>query len=907
MGAGSLAAGEGGPAAEQLPLSLSLSLETERERERERELLGGAAAAAAGAGAASVGTGMPKASRWTAARARARSVSSASSDPDLLGGGTDGHAAAVISRTGSGRRASPAEVPARARRHVADEGEARHTDARRHVPQRPTSPPQHDEEPTLRRRDKAEPPRTRGPEYERMRPFQLKLLCRERGLPDTGSAAQLLEALDAHDRGLYTSPSSGNRRSMTAAAAATATVGAAARAPPRSPAAARAPAATRGRIRLAANFSEAGAEGSQTRRRFERLFIRDLAAKLGVSASRLRIVAVSEGSIIIKFEIAPPEGGARDEPTATEALEALQTQVEERTIGELAGAPVTAFKVVQPPARPARAKRSAVIKFEILPGRVGDTSAEVLEQKLRKELVDGSFKTIATKQIKGFAGVPLDHPLLTSPHPPHVAAARARAAFEAASRRRKEVEGKGLHDRRKMNGDLRTCNDLVSLKGANAQLIREVLAERSAAGVWGTYCCFPESLISLNPGFNHEDNAVVASYASDFTGKSLRPHVFGIAGAAYRQLMDDKTDHTVVCSGDTGSGKSFAARSVLRFFASREDTAGRIERRLQCSAEVLDAFGNARTTHPDSSRYGKYMKLWFDHTTGDAVAGAIVVTQLERRRVCPHTREERSFHIFYRMCAGLDRDEARELLHGGVARDFSYLSSYIGIDDDTREDEEAYKKTIASMDGAGISREEQRKVLGICAAVLAIGNVDFTKGPSNVEFENRHEVDKVSRLLGVDVAPLFRGFAYRTVRTRAETSEVANSVDEAREARDVLAGLVYQQLFQWLVDRLNKGLRQSQDFSLDSCQSLGVLDLYGFEKFVQPQTNGLEQLCINYADEKVHNLTVAHLALKDEALYAKEKVEFPLRRFADAEFGDFERLDCVSTFEKRREKNKGRF
>ena len=45
------------------------------------------------------------ASRWTAAKARARSVSSASTDPDLLGGATaaDGHAATVISWTGSGR------------------------------------------------------------------------------------------------------------------------------------------------------------------------------------------------------------------------------------------------------------------------------------------------------------------------------------------------------------------------------------------------------------------------------------------------------------------------------------------------------------------------------------------------------------------------------------------------------------------------------------------------------------------------------------------------------------------------------------------------------------------------------------------------------------------------------------
>ena len=755
-------------------------------------------------------------SRWTAAKAQARSsASSTSSHPDLVGDGQpmDHAAAAVISRTGSGRRAAAQASTRPSRREREDEA---HERARGREDRRVEPPPRR--APAERRipgrreaAAAAAPAHSPGADYHRMRPFQLKLLCRERGVPDTGTSAELLEVLEAHDRGLRAPPPAvlepprRERRAGPTARAPDQRRGRRGATPERAP---RPPPPTRGRIRLAANFSEAGEEGSQKRRRFERLFIRDLASKLGVAGGRFRIVAVTEGSIIIKFEIAPPEADARDEPTATEALQSLHMQVEERTIGDLAGAPVTAFKVVQPTARPARAKRSAVIKFEILPGKLGEVPADKLEQKLRRELVDGSFQTIAAKQIKGFAGVPLDHPLLAAPHPPHVAAARARAAFEAATRRRKEVEGKGLHDRRSMNGDLRAINDLVSLRGANAQLIREVLADRSADNVWNTYSCFPESVVALNPGFGHKDGAAVASYASEFTGSSLKPHVFGIAGAAYRQLLEDKTDHAIVCSGDAGSGKTFAAHNVLKFLANREEGSGKTERRLLCAVEVLDAFGNAHTSFPNSSRYGKYMKLWIDHASGDAVAAALLTTQIERQRVCPRTRDERSFHIFYRMCAGIDRDQARELLHGGVARDFAYLSNYSGIDDDTREDEDGFKATVDSMDGAGISREEQRKVLGVCAAVLAIGNVEFTKGPSNVEFENRHEVDKVSSLLGVESAPLFKGLAYRTVRTRAETSEVSNSVEEARETRDVLAGLLYQQLFGWLCERLNRGIRQ---------------------------------------------------------------------------------------------------
>ena len=59
---------------------------------------------------------------------------------------------------------------------------------------------------------------------------------------------------------------------------------------------------------------------------------------------------------------------------------------------------------------------------------------------------------------------------------------------------------------------------------------------------------------------------------------------------------------------------------------------------------------------------------------------------------------------------------------------------------------------------------------------------------------------------------------------------------------------------------------------MEKCSTLGVVDLHGFEKFVQPQTNGFDQLLANYADEKIHNLSVPHLALTEQALYAKEKV-----------------------------------
>lgn len=160
-------------------------------------------------------------------------------------------------------------------------------------------------------------------DYDRLRPFQLKLICRDSGLPEHGSTEQLIERLKARDRGDLT-----------------ARLGAGEAAPPGI--GATRPAA--GRIKLNAEFASIGPEHSNTRRVFERSFTRDLAEKLQISEERIRILAVTEGSIIVKFEIAAPPAGQYDpEPTAEQAIDTLAVKVSSRAIGDLGGAPVSAF------------------------------------------------------------------------------------------------------------------------------------------------------------------------------------------------------------------------------------------------------------------------------------------------------------------------------------------------------------------------------------------------------------------------------------------------------------------------------------------------------------------------------------------------------------------------------------
>ena len=382
-------------------------------------------------------------------------------------------------------------------------------------------------------------------------------------------------------------------------------------------------------------------------------------------------------------------------------------------------------------------------------------------------------------------------------------------------------------------------------------------------------------LLSVNPFHNIRPlyaNELALKYHGRFMYE-LAPHVYAVAEDAYRAMRSTSADQCILVSGESGAGKTEAAKKVMEYVAlisDRGETASDIRERLLRSNPVLEAFGNAKTVRNDnSSRFGKYMELLFDYRAVP-VGGRITNYLLERPRVVNAASSERSFHIFYMLLSEgvkvADR-QAWEVNNKG-AEAFEMLkgreSKVAGMDDGKE-----YENMRAAMGDVGLTPQMSGEILRATAAVLQLGNLSFagasaaaaggavvrprSASTQRVAGGSSGALAISARLLGVEPLALERALTFRTVTTERIATPLRDS--ECVETRDALCKTLYARLFDALVAQLNANLDTSA-----GALTMGVLDIYGFEIF---DVNSFEQLCINYCNEKLQQLFI-ELTLKTE-------------------------------------------
>jgi myosin-5 len=364
------------------------------------------------------------------------------------------------------------------------------------------------------------------------------------------------------------------------------------------------------------------------------------------------------------------------------------------------------------------------------------------------------------------------------------------------------------------------------------------------------------------------------------------PHVYAIADTAIREMIRDEVNQSIIISGESGAGKTETAKIAMQYLAALGGGSG-IEYEILKTNPILEAFGNAKTLRNDnSSRFGKLIEIHFSES--GKISGAQIQTfLLEKSRVVQCAEGERSYHIFYQLCAGAS-PALREKLNLTSAHEYKYLGqsncySINGVDDAER-----FHTVKEALDIVHVSKEDQESVFAMLAAVLWLGNVSFTviDNENHVEPVADESLSTVAKLIGCNINELTLTLSKRNMRVRNDTIVQKLTLPQAIDARDALAKSIYSCLFDWLVEQINKSLAVGKR---RTGRSISILDIYGFESF---DKNSFEQFCINYANERLQQHFNRHLFKLEQEEYIQDGIDWTRVDFEDNQ-------NCLSLFEKK--------
>ncbi|KAG6532671.1 hypothetical protein ZIOFF_006521 [Zingiber officinale] len=390
-------------------------------------------------------------------------------------------------------------------------------------------------------------------------------------------------------------------------------------------------------------------------------------------------------------------------------------------------------------------------------------------------------------------------------------------------------------------------------------------------------------LIAVNPfqRLPHLYDTHMMEQYKGATFRELSPHAFAVADVAYRAMINEGKNNSILVSGESGAGKTETTKLLMRYLAylgGRSGIEGRtVEQQVLESNPVLEAFGNAKTVrNNNSSRFGKFVEIQFDKNR--RISGAAIRTYLlERSRVCQINDPERNYHCFYLLCAAPHEDIKKYKL--GSPNSFHYLNQSKCIKLDGVDDAEEYIAIRRAMGIVGISEQEQEAIFRVVAAILHLGNVNFAKGQdidSSVikDEKSRFHLNMTAQLLMCDAQGLENALIERVMVTPEEIITRTLVPASAIVSRDGLAKTIYSRLFDWLVEKINVSIGQDPD----SKHLIGILDIYGFESF---KCNSFEQFCINFANEKLQQHFNQHVFKMEQEEYAMEEIDWSYIEFVD--------------------------
>uniref|UniRef100_A0A183BNY1 Myosin motor domain-containing protein n=1 Tax=Globodera pallida TaxID=36090 RepID=A0A183BNY1_GLOPA len=237
------------------------------------------------------------------------------------------------------------------------------------------------------------------------------------------------------------------------------------------------------------------------------------------------------------------------------------------------------------------------------------------------------------------------------------------------------------------------------------------------------------------------------SVARIYIGKrrtEMPPHLFAVSDEAYRNMLQNHENQSMLITGESGAGKTENTKKVICYFAEvgasqqQESGGGKsgptLEDQIVQTNPVLEAFGNAKTVrNNNSSRFGKFIRIHFNKQ-GKLASCDIEHYLLEKSRVIRQAPGERCYHIFYQIQSGFLPDLKKQLLFDLPTKDY-YFIAQAELTIDGVNDLEEHQLTHEAFKVLNFTESEIQDVYRLVSGIMHMGNMKFKQRPREEQAE----------------------------------------------------------------------------------------------------------------------------------------------------------------------------